>query len=180
MVSVSSSARLFGAPVDPADPHMAQGYSPWRAYFRSKLANAHFALELDARARAAGLSLSVLAADPGFAATDLQAASAQSTGGRTERLVHQVVRLVGATPLRGALPQLRAATDPAAPSGSLYGLRCVAFGAPVRIPRTARELDQAARHSLWDISEELTGIRFQVGPDARPTEGSIPGPQASS
>jgi NAD(P)-dependent dehydrogenase (short-subunit alcohol dehydrogenase family) len=167
VVCVSSSARLFGEPIDQADPQMTKAYGAWRAYARSKLANARFAIELDARAQAAGLRLAAFAADPGFAATDLQAHSARSTGEFTQRFAHGLVRLAGSTPLRGALPQLRAATDPDARRGSVYGLRWVARGAPVRVPLTRRERDAAARADMWRTSEHLTGVRFDVADFAR-------------
>ena len=54
VVSVTSTGRHAGRPLDPANPHLAGSYEPWRAYGQSKLANMHFALELDRRFRAAG------------------------------------------------------------------------------------------------------------------------------
>src|SRR5215207_283612 len=54
VVSVTSTGRHAGRPLDPANPHLAGSYAPWRAYGQSKLANLHFALELDRRFRAAG------------------------------------------------------------------------------------------------------------------------------
>ena len=47
--------RHAGRPLDPANPHLRGRYDPWRAYGQSKLANLHFALELDRRFRAAGV-----------------------------------------------------------------------------------------------------------------------------
>src|SRR4029450_13853325 len=51
VVSVTSTGRHFGGPVDPDNPHLHGRYDPWRAYGQSKLANLHFALELDRRGR---------------------------------------------------------------------------------------------------------------------------------
>jgi hypothetical protein len=60
---------------------------------------------------------------PGFANTDLQARSVrESGGGRSQRFFHTAVRRFGMTPARGALPLLRAATDPRAVGGALYTL----------------------------------------------------------
>ena len=69
---------------------------------------------------------------------------------------------MGSTPAQGALPQLRAATDPAAIGGSLYALRFVVRGAPVPTPYLIRGLDPAAAGALWAESERLTGVRFDV------------------
>ena len=55
----------------------ASGYRKWDAYAKSKLANLLFMLELDRRARAAGVHLLSAGAHPGYASTHLQAAGPQ-------------------------------------------------------------------------------------------------------
>ena len=45
---------------------------------------------------------------------------------------------------RGALPQLRAATDSDAKGGEFYGPRWVNSGAPVRKPILRRDIDKGA------------------------------------
>ncbi len=162
VVNVASSARFYGAPVDAADPHLTRGYDPWRAYGQSKLANVHFTVELDARLRAAGARLSAYAADPGLAATDLQARSVRETGGRSQHFFLSIVERYGSTPLQGATPQLRAATDAHAIGGRLYGLRFLIRGAPVLVPMLPRERDAEARRTLWTLSERETGIALKV------------------
>src|SRR5215203_1157973 len=81
VVSVTSTGRHAGRAVDPNNPHLAGNYDPWRAYGQSKLANLHFALELDRRFRAAGLPAKSIVVHPGFTNTDLQARSVRETGG---------------------------------------------------------------------------------------------------
>ena len=54
VISVTSTGRHAGRALDPDNPHLRGRYDPWRAYGQSKLANVHFALELDRRFRAAG------------------------------------------------------------------------------------------------------------------------------
>lgn len=162
IVNLASSARFYGRPVDPADPHLTRGYDPWRAYGQSKLAAVHFTVELAARLRAAGAAASSLAADPGIAATGLQARSVRESGGRSQRFFETLARRWGSTPRQGALPQLRAATDPSADSGRLYGLRFFVRGAPVQIPMLPRERDAAARRTLWSVSERETGITLKL------------------
>jgi NAD(P)-dependent dehydrogenase (short-subunit alcohol dehydrogenase family) len=163
VVTVSSGARYFSSGVSPGDPHLRRRYGPWRSYGQSKRANVQFALELQRRADAAGAGLASLAVDPGFSATDLQAHSRRASGGGlSQAFFHRAVAVFGSNPEVGALPQLRAATDPEARGGELYGLRWIAHGAPiaVRIPR--RHDRPADGATLWALSEGETGIEFDV------------------
>lgn len=160
IVHVTSSARFLGGMVDPDDPNLERGYEPWRAYGRSKLANLQFALEL-ARLLA-GSGVRSLAADPGFSNTDLQANAARETGGLGQRLSRVLVATTGTSPARGALPQLRAAGDPDAASGTLFAPRFVVAGAPVRAAVTGPHTSTDDLELLWTVSEHLTGVEFDV------------------
>jgi NAD(P)-dependent dehydrogenase (short-subunit alcohol dehydrogenase family) len=166
VVTVTSWGREAGRPVDPDNPHLAGRYDPWRAYGQSKLANVHFGLELDRRFRAAGLPARSLVVSPGFVHTDLQARSARESGGWTQRFFHATVRGLGMSPARGALPLLRAATDPNVEGGAFYAPRFVSWGSPVRRPlfRSTRNAHHMA--TLWRVSERETGITFDVGEPA--------------
>jgi NAD(P)-dependent dehydrogenase (short-subunit alcohol dehydrogenase family) len=167
VVSVTSTGRHLGRPVDPDNPHLEGRYDPWRAYGQSKLANLHFALELDRRFRAAGAAARSIVVHPGFTNTDLQARSVRETGGgRSQRFFHAAVRRVGMTPAQGALPLLRAATDPGAVGGALYTPRWVNWGPPVRRPLLGRSRDREAMATLWAVSERETGVTFDLA--ARP------------
>lgn len=68
VINVSSIAHNRGA-LDPHDPTMARGFSPYGAYAASKLANVLFTLEL-AR-RLAGSTITVNALHPGVVSTKL-------------------------------------------------------------------------------------------------------------
>jgi len=165
VVSVTSTGRHGGRALDPDNPHLSGRYDPWRAYGQSKLANLHFALELDRRFRAAGVPARSIVVHPGFTNTDLQARSVRETGGgRSQRFFHAAVRRFGMTPAQGALPLLRAATDPSAVGGALYTPRWVNWGAPVRRPMFGRSRNRAALATLWEVSERETGITFDVRP----------------
>jgi NAD(P)-dependent dehydrogenase (short-subunit alcohol dehydrogenase family) len=167
VVSVTSTGRHLGPAVNPDNPHMKGRYDPWRAYGQSKLANVHFALELDRRVRDAGLPAKSVIVHPGFTNTDLQARSVrESGGGRSQRFFHDVVRRTGMTPARGALSLLRAATDPDAEGGTLFTPRWVNWGPPARRPLLRRSRDRAAMATLWEVSEGETGIVFDVEPTA--------------
>lgn len=171
IVSVTSFARHIGRRIDPDDPHRRdRHYDPWFAYGDSKLANLHFAVELDRRLEAAGADVESLAAHPGYSHTDLQARSVRETGGGfTQQFWHAGARTIGMSPDRGALPQLRAATDPDADGGQLYGPRWLTFGVPV--PRPVMRASRSTTRSLWEISEHETGERFDV-------ERTVRGPSA--
>jgi NAD(P)-dependent dehydrogenase (short-subunit alcohol dehydrogenase family) len=165
VVSVTSTGRHAGRPLDPANPHLAGSYDPWRAYGQSKLANVHFALELDRRLRAAGTPARSIVVHPGFTNTDLQARSVRETGGgRSQRFFRAAVRRYGMTPAQGALSLLRAATDPGAVGGALYTPRWVNWGPPVRRPLLRRTRDRDAMTTLWQVSERETGTTFDVPP----------------
>ena len=163
IVNVTSTGRHTGRPLDPANPHLHGSYTPWGAYGQSKLANVHFTLGLQQRLEAAGSSGNSLVAHPGLARTDLQTNSVRETGGgRSQRFFAWQAALTGMTPSRGALPQLRAATDPRARGGELYTPRFINFGSPVRRPLLARTRDQQAIDTLWEVSERETGISLDV------------------
>jgi NAD(P)-dependent dehydrogenase (short-subunit alcohol dehydrogenase family) len=165
VVSVTSTGRHAGRPLDPANPHLRGRYDPWRAYGQSKLANLHFALELDRRFRAAGVPARSIGVHPGFSNTDLQARSVRETGGgRSQRFFHAAVRRFGMTPAHGALPLLEAATDPGAVGGALYRPRWVYWGPSVRRPLFGRSRNPDAMATLWEVSERETGVTFDIKP----------------
>ena len=70
-------------------------YQRWRAYGQSKLANLLFTLELQRRLDAAGSAVRGVAAHPGYAATNLQAAHRQPVQDRDHGVGNQRHRPVG-------------------------------------------------------------------------------------
>ncbi|MFI9387885.1 oxidoreductase [Kutzneria sp. NPDC052558] len=163
IVTVTSTARNTGRPVDVANPHLRGRYGAWRAYGQAKLANYHFGLGLQRELERAGAGTASLIAHPGMANTDLQTASvAGSGGGASQRFGVFMAELTGMSPDDGALPQLRAATDPAANGGEFYGPRFVTSGAPVRRPVLRRIGMDRAISKLWQVSERETGVALDV------------------
>ena len=153
IVIVASGAQKAGR-IDFDDLNWeTRSYVAWRAYAQSKLANMMFALELQRRLAAAGSQVRVTAAHPGWTATDLQ---------RTMSIAQLFNPIFAMTPQDGALPTLRAATDPEAGGGTYWGPAGIfeMSGPPVpnKIPTRATDADVAAR--LFDRSEELTGVSF--------------------
>lgn len=157
VVTVTSGAQYFGR-MAWNDLNGEQRYDRWGAYSQSKLANVLFALNLNRRLEEAGSTVRSLAAHPGMARTNLQSLSVESSGAWQEALAYRLMDPLFQSAAQGALPQLRAATDPQAKGGEHYapgqfgGLR----GTPKQQPvaPAARKQEQQAR--LWSVSEQLT------------------------
>lgn len=136
-------------------------YFRWRAYGQSKLANLLFALELDRRLRAAGSSVKSLAAHPGYAATNLQFAGPPGVDAAVMKLSN---RVIAQSDEMGALPTLYAATEPGLEGGTFVGpdgfLEQRGHPKPVAPNKAARDEEVARR--LWEVSEEMTGVRFEL------------------
>ncbi|MBW1601487.1 SDR family oxidoreductase [Streptomyces sp. JJ66] len=162
VVTVSSLAHRIGR-IDFGNLSAERRYSKWLAYGQSKLANLLFTHELDRRARAAGWTLTAVAAHPGMSATNLAAAGPRLAGRtRQAELLHRGTRLMTQSAEGGALPTLRAATDPDVTGGDYLGPGGVfeTRGAPVWVSTTAAARDRATAHHLWAVSEELTGVTY--------------------
>jgi NAD(P)-dependent dehydrogenase (short-subunit alcohol dehydrogenase family) len=163
VVTVTSTAHHFGRPIDPANPHLQGRYEPWRAYNQSKLANYHFALGLHNQFEEAGVVTASLVAHPGLTNTDLQANTVRQGGARgSGEFWHRFAQRTGMSPAAGALPQLRAATDPGARSGQMYAPRFINAGAPVRRPILRRVGMGKAIDTLWAISAKETGLSIDL------------------
>ena len=159
VVTVTSTARHFGRPVDQSNPHLAGNYNPWRAYGQSKLANLHFALGLETRLRDAGAETQSLVAHPGLTRTELQVNTTRHGGGIASE---RYAATFGMEPANGALSQLRAATDPKASGGELYAPRWANFGPPVRRPMFGRSTNRESIETLFEVSERETGLSIDL------------------
>lgn len=160
VVTVSSLAHRIGR-INFEDLQGERSYSNWRAYSQSKLANLLFCFELQRRASAAGTELHSVAAHPGYAATNLQFAGPSAW---YERAILTVAnKVIGQSPEMGALPTLYAATAPELPGGSFVGpgdLRELR-GYPRIVTAAGKAYDEEAWRRMWQVSEELTSVRYQ-------------------
>jgi NAD(P)-dependent dehydrogenase (short-subunit alcohol dehydrogenase family) len=160
VVNVSSAGHRFGR-IDFDDLNWERKpYRRWRAYGQSKLANLLFTAELQRRLTDAGSPVLATAAHPGYASTNLQFHS----GSRAMDGFNVVAnRLFAQDADGGALPTIYAAVGElpgnsyTGPSGFME-LR----GVPKRVGRTsaAKDMDVAGR--LWEVSEQLTGVKFPL------------------
>jgi NAD(P)-dependent dehydrogenase (short-subunit alcohol dehydrogenase family) len=165
IVTVSSIAHLDGV-IDFDDLQAERHYDRERAYAQSKLANLLFTYELDRRLRAAGAGVTALACHPGVVYTDLFV-----TRPRLEQfLLSPPMRVVNFWAVQnarmGALPALRAATDPSARGGEYFGPRSYGLrrrfytGYPAVVESSARSRNEADQARLWHVSEQLTGVSY--------------------
>ena len=62
----------------------------------------------------------------------------------------------------GALPTLRAATDPDVRSGDYFGPRGIGEqqGYPKRVDSNGKSRDLGDARKLWEVSQELTGVEW--------------------
>src|SRR5882724_9915275 len=156
VVTVSSLAHRIRARINFDDLQSERSYRRVAAYGQSKLANLMFTYELARRLPGAGTTIAV-AAHPGLASTEL----ARYTPAIAAFLY---ARLLSQTPAMGALPVLRAATDPGVLGGQYYGPGGLlgTRGYPELAHSSRRSRDTAIGRRLWTVSEELTGVTFPV------------------
>lgn len=166
IVIVSSSASRMGK-IDFEDLQSERRYSPmWGAYAQSKLADSVFAIELQRRLTTVHSPVIVTAAHPGYAITNLQTSGPGQTGFLNPmRIAMTVLKpFLSQDAYHGALPTLFAATDPGVEPGGYYGPN--GFQEFKGLPTTAQiapmALDPAIAARLWKISEQLTGIEFDL------------------
>ncbi len=164
VVNVASGAHRMGS-IRFDDLQWKNGYRKWRAYGQSKLANLLFTLELQRKLDAAGKKLLCVACHPGYAATNLQAVGPKMSGSSVmEYLSEAGNRLLAQSAAMGALPTEYAAAAPDVHGGDYIGPDGMGemWGHPVRVGRSAAAQDTVAASRLWEISEQLTNVHYQL------------------
>jgi NAD(P)-dependent dehydrogenase (short-subunit alcohol dehydrogenase family) len=160
VVTVSSIAHLPGV-ISFDDIMLDQGYTPSKAYSQSKLANLMFALELDKRLQAAGMSATSLSCHPGYTSTNL------ITTGPTGplRLLYRIVTpLVAQNGSAGAVPTVLCAAGVEAKRGGYYGPQRLG-GLRGRVSDAVvseNAKDTRAQKRLWEISEALVEHTWHI------------------
>jgi NAD(P)-dependent dehydrogenase (short-subunit alcohol dehydrogenase family) len=159
VINLSSVAARQGT-IDFDDLQAERNYKPMPVYAQSKLASLLFAFELQRRSAAAGWGITSIAAHPGISRTDLLT---NAPGERsTSALMRRWLWFMFQPAAQGALPTLYAATSPQATPGAYYGPDTFnetrGYPSLAKAPTQARDTAVAAR--LWEVSEQLTGVRF--------------------
>lgn len=159
----TSSSAAFSGTINFDDLMGEREYSRWGAYGQSKLANALFATELNRRLKTAGHDTISNSSHPGFVIGNLQANSLiQSGAPLMERILYRLSGALLAQDISmGVLPQLYASVAHDAKGGVFFGpktFRMRGYPAEQRVNDAVN--DTALLKRFWEISEELTGIRY--------------------
>jgi NAD(P)-dependent dehydrogenase (short-subunit alcohol dehydrogenase family) len=155
IVMVSSVTHRRGV-IDFEDLHSRKKFRSAKAYANSKLAQLLFMSEYNRRHQAM-----CVAAHPGSARTAIL-----RDQGWQQLAYHPRLRFSTSWFVQdadgGALPILRAATDPDAAAGDFYGPggRLQMTGAPVKVELAPVARDPLVAQRLWEVAESLTGVRF--------------------
>ncbi len=160
VVVVSSLAHKLLADIHFDDLQWEHRYSRIAAYGQSKLANLLFTYELQRRLAGRDEPTIAVAAHPGGSYTELAR--------NVPTILHPAYRIVGPLVFQsaamGALPTLRAATDPDVHGGQYYGPDGIGEqrGNPKLVQSSPRSHDPELARRLWTVSEELTGVTFPI------------------
>ncbi|WP_433200843.1 SDR family NAD(P)-dependent oxidoreductase [Dactylosporangium sp. CS-047395] len=170
VVTVSSTGHRIRAAIHFDDLQWQRSYSRAGAYGQSKLANLMFTYELQRRLAVHGTTVAV-AAHPGMSSTEL----ARNTPAAVRLPLTWVAPVITQPPAMGALPTLRAATDPAVLGGQYYGPggRNEIKGYPRLVTSSPESYEVGVQQRLWAVSEDLTGVTF---PGVQPARVSFAGP----
>jgi NAD(P)-dependent dehydrogenase (short-subunit alcohol dehydrogenase family) len=147
IVNVASAAHSSGT-IDFDDLQGARRYGAWRAYAQSKLANVLFTAELARRLEGCGVTANCL--HPGFVATNF--GNDRGVRGWLMRLAMSVFAISVESGAK-TMVYLAASPEVEGASGGYYDRQ-----RPGRTTAEAR--DPAVARRLWQVTEELTGMRW--------------------
>jgi NAD(P)-dependent dehydrogenase (short-subunit alcohol dehydrogenase family) len=162
VVTVSSLGHRPGT-IKFDDLNSERSYSPWPAYFQSKLANLLFMRELQRRFETHDADTVAVAAHPGLSDTNL---GRENAGGLLMRVMNLgrplVMAVMAQNSAMGALPTLRAATDDDVVGGDYFGPDGFNEykGHPKKVAMSAAAANSEHAARLWAMSEELTGVSY--------------------
>ncbi|BBZ46046.1 SDR family NAD(P)-dependent oxidoreductase [Mycobacterium parmense] len=163
VVTVSSLGHRLRAAIHFDDLQWERRYDRVGAYGQSKLANLLFTYELQRRLAAhsaANDATIAVAAHPGGSNTEL----ARNLPGIFQPVKAVLGPVLFQSAAMGALPTLRAATDPGVAGGQYYGPDgfLEQRGHPKLVESSRQSHDEHLQRRLWTVSEELTGVSFPI------------------
>ena len=164
IVNVSSSAHKFGSKMIKDNINFEQGgYSAWKAYGNSKLANLLFSSALQQKINDSGLGVVVSSCHPGYTATNLQYTGTNvNKNSFMGKIVAWANYIFGQSELMGALPTLYAAVSKDVVKNGYYGPNgwFEMRGYPKTVPTSTLAKDKDLADLLWNYSEEKTSVKF--------------------
>jgi retinol dehydrogenase 12 len=146
IINVSSDSHRSHK-LDMNDLQIQRGFSGFKAYGRSKLANLLFTYELARRLK--DTQVTVNAMNPGFTATDIWSYPARWL----KPVIAPIMRLIARSPEQGAdtVLYLAASCDVSAVSGKYFINR-------KPVPSDQASYDEPTARELWDVSLQLGRI----------------------
>jgi NAD(P)-dependent dehydrogenase (short-subunit alcohol dehydrogenase family) len=160
VVTVSSIGHRILADIHFDDLQWERSYNRVRAYGQAKLANLLFTYELQRRLASHGTTIAA-AAHPGMSDTELMRNMPAPLASASER----IAPIFAQNAAMGALPTLRAASDPTVLGGQYYGPDGLgqSRGYPKIVGSSKKSHDVDLQRRLWTVSEELTGVTYPFG-----------------
>jgi NAD(P)-dependent dehydrogenase (short-subunit alcohol dehydrogenase family) len=157
VINVSSSAHKAGKMDFDNLLFEKGGYSPIKAYGRSKLANLLFTYELQRRFAANDVDSIAVAAHPGVSRTNL---GRHINKKLWYKMLNPIFGLISQSQEMGALSQIRASVDHDVKGGEYYGPNKRTKGSPVLVEsnKVSHNINDAKK--LWDESERITKVKY--------------------
>ncbi len=147
IVNVASGAHKIGK-IHFEDVSLSKNYTVWRAYAQAKLANILFTYELAEHLKDTGVTVNCL--HPGAVATNMGVDRDTGFG----KLITGMLKPFFLTPEQGAETAIYLAT-----SNDVAGITGKYFYRKRPIPSSKRSYDKSAAKKLWDMSEDMTGLK---------------------
>jgi len=154
VVTVASMAHKMGK-FDKDNLNAEKGYKKSAVYGLTKLANLLFTYELQRKFEYHSIDSIAIAAHPGWTATNLQ---------QYMSFFNFMNRFVAQSPPMGALPTIRAGVATDVQGGEYYGPENWGgwSGQAVKVQSNGASHNEADAQALWEASEKLTGVNFNL------------------
>lgn len=152
IVNVASGAHYRGK-IHFDDLNLKRGYSGWKAYCQSKLANVLFTYRLAHLMEGSGVTVNSLT--PGFVATQI----GHNTGLAIKPIVQLVQKMMGMSPEEGAETIIYLASSPEVEgeTGNFYIEKQSVKSSPI-------SYNPAIAQRLWEVCERMADIKFGEKP----------------
>lgn len=157
------SLSTVTTPFDVMDLQTRHRHTFYRAYSQSKHATHAFILELDRRARAAGLDVAGVLAHPGYAVDSLSPfRPGISEPSALSKVASATMGLAAQGKNRGAASTVRALLDPEVVGGEFVGPATLTRGRPVLQNPVSSSASPEAGAAVWALAERWSHTPFDV------------------